>query len=661
MAEKLKIKFLTAIWGVRYIEEFARVSLPSYLALGNIPYVAAETNLEIVIMTSRNSAHKFSEIPIFDRLRALCPIRYIFIDDLITTGNYGVTLTLAYARGIVDSGTEQTNTNFVFMNSDFILAEGSLRTLVGKLRDGERCIMAPSLRAVSELVLPELIEAVDKTSETLSKPPREMVRLALNNLHPTVIGKTITQDFITCANHNQLYWQVDRSTLLGRYHLIFMLAIKPEVPLRPINSYCDYGFVPELVPSGKFSILGDSDDFFMLELQPAAQERQLIQCGTSTPEEIADELGRWTTVEHRRFAEVDVVFRTGELPANLAEHRKLTANYITNLHRIMPNPPCPHVDHFYWVSGMQSWASLKYAGETAPGALPPEVAVSNLTLFTPALASGSALPETPHPQAPSPVAKLPLKKRLVQLYIELVNYFRVLAGTIPNVPLWHHLWLDARLIRKWMAARTQLPHQRNLLICEANEPLSVSLPKLVPFELSVDPDDFAARPNELHSHGAPAAELYDNVFLHIRRANVRETRRILELAEVRLAPDGMIAIYISHPNAEVDSSNFSFELAHYVDLILPTDWIGYRVQARFAGGLTKRRLRQMESFLFRYLMPSTTRWPLLVAAVMSWPVVATFTALNNVRLRNRSRKCPRYCSSALISLTKLPQSSTSKY
>src|ERR1700704_6349738 len=143
MAEKLKVKFLTAIWGARYVEEFARVSLPSYLAAGNLPFVAMETTLEVVIMTSSESLSKFDELPIFQKLKAVCPVRFIFIDDLIATGNYGVTLTLAYTRGIMDSGSEQTNTNFVFMNSDFVLADGSLRTLVGKLREQHRCIMAP--------------------------------------------------------------------------------------------------------------------------------------------------------------------------------------------------------------------------------------------------------------------------------------------------------------------------------------------------------------------------------------------------------------------------------------------------------------------------------------------------------------------------------------
>ena len=643
MADKLKVKFLTAIWGVRYIEEFAQVSLPSYLAPGNIPYVAAETDLEIVILTSRSSAHRFSELPIFDRLRALCPVRFIFIDDLITSGNYGVVLTLAYARGIMDSGAEQTNTNFVFMNSDFILADGSLRTLVKKLQDGERCVMAPSLRAVSESVLPRLIGAVDKTNETLSTPPRELVRLALNSLHPTVIGKTVTQEFITCANHNQLYWQVDQSTLLGRYHLIFMLAIKPEVPLRPINSYCDYGFVPELVPSGKFCILNDSDDFFMLELQPAEQERQFIRCGPSPPAEIADELGRWTTAEHRRFAKVDVVFRTGERPATLSAHSKAATDYVNSLHQIMPSP-LSHVDHFYWVFGLQSWSVLKFGEATVR--LPPEVSCHG-----------------PIPQARvARVAdKASTRKWLVPFYLGLINRVRILARTVPNVPIWHHLWLDSRLIRNWIAALMRRPHQRNLLICEPDNPLSASLPQLAPFERCTDPNDFIARCGKLRSSNSPAAaERYDGIFFYIRRANLRDSRKLIECMESCIKPEGTIGIYIAHESAETDSSNFSFELANYVDLILPADWLGYQVQARFAGGLTKRRLRKMELFLFRFLPPSTfRRLPYLISAVMVWPVVAALTALNNLALRNRSTECPRYCSSALITLTKLPDPTTS--
>ena len=265
MGERLKTKFLTVIWGARYIKEFAGVSLPSYLAPGNLPYVAQETDLEVLVMTAKSSLQNFDKEPILEQLKSICPVRFIFIDDLITTGVYGVTLTLAYARAIADSGPDQAKTHFIFMNSDFVLADGSLRTLVHKLKEGHRCVMAPSFRACSETTIPALIDAVDQANGALTMAPRDMVKLAFANLHPTVTGKTVTQGFITCSTHNQIYWQVDENTMLARYHLIFMLAIKPEVPIGPVSSYCDYGFVPELIPSRHFTVLADSDEFFMLE------------------------------------------------------------------------------------------------------------------------------------------------------------------------------------------------------------------------------------------------------------------------------------------------------------------------------------------------------------------------------------------------------------
>ena len=367
----MKVKFLTVIWGARYIDEFALVSLPSYLAPGNLTYVASETELEIVILTSTEGRAHFGGLPIMKRLSALCPVRFILIDDLITTGVYGVTLTLAYARGILDTGAEQTGTHFLFMNSDFVLADGSLRATIAKLREGYPCVLAPSLRASAEPSLPMLARALSADGHVLRMPPREMVQLAFDHLHPTVIAKTVTQDFVSCENHNQIYWQVDKTTLLARHHLIFMLAIKPEVPIGPINSYCDYGFVPELVPSGKFGFLDNSDDFFMLELQPFAQERQLLRSGRKSSSKIAAELSQWTTPEHRCFAEVDFVFRSGARGAGLKDARAAAARFMTDLRSRMA-PAVSHIDHYYWVSGVQAWASHKFAGQTEV-LLPPEI------------------------------------------------------------------------------------------------------------------------------------------------------------------------------------------------------------------------------------------------------------------------------------------------
>jgi hypothetical protein len=631
MTEKLKVKFLTCIWGERYIEEFARLSLPSYLADGNLPFVAAETDLEIVIMTSTESRDVCEKDPVFRKLGELCPIRYIFIDDLIAKGNYGVTLTLAYARGIMSTGAEQTETTFVFMNSDFVLADGSLRTMVERLKQGHRCIMAPSLRACSESVGPILLKRVDQRAHRLTMPPREMVQLAFDHLHHTVVAKTVTQNFVTSKSHNQIYWQVDETTMLARYYLIFMLAIRPEVPMGPVNSYCDYGFVPELVPSHDFLILDDSDDFFMLELQSRTQERDFLSCGMKPIESIANELSIWTTKEHRDFAAADVVFHSGEVPERIGDARKAAAQFVAKVANQLSASPKSHVDHFYWVLGLQSWGILKFAG--APVRFPPEVAAP-----------------------PQSQAKLgDIQRTLKHPGTTLVGFMRRRRGVMPVVPVWHHLWQDAQLIRGWANNVSSRPAERNLLICDEDSPLSATLPRLMAIDVCPTLRTLTRPGKKTRASAAtqtlltlePTHPRYDNVLLHIYRQDVRKVNDAIAQIRELVVPGGTIAIFVDHPNAETDPSNFRYELAQHLDVVLPENWIRYKLKAQFTGGRPKRFLRRAEIFLFDRIGPGRSL-VVNVAAASAWLGVASLTILNNLCLGRNKDACPPYCSSALL-------------
>ena len=629
-----RVRFLTAIWGERYIEEFSRISLLSFLSPGNLPALAQTSDLEVLILTSEASLEVFHREPAFKALQAICSVKFIVIDDLIATGNYGVTLTLAYARGIQDSGAEQTNTYFVFMNSDFVLADGSLKTLSAKIAAGQPCIMAPSLRACSEAVMPVLANSVDRATGYLALPSRKLVQIAFDNLHPTVIGKTVTQNFIRCTTHNQIYWQVDPATFLGRYHLIFMLAIKPERPMPPVNSYCDYGFVPELVPSGTFAILNDSDDFFMLELQPARQERQYLLCGRPNLREIARELSVWTTREHRRFADVDVVFHAGDLPPSLDRIRKQAAEFMTDLRRMM-RKPVDHARHFYWVMGVESWLTRRIAetNKNADSLFPAECGplYPRGGLFDPAM--------------------------LRSTYLKILGRLRRVAGAKPKVPIWHHAWLDSRLVLNWIKTVAEPLPRRQLLVVTGYSPLVRFLESTGTFDVIrardlLDDRAFAQWRN------ANDGMHYRNVLCHVYHADVLRTRRILERLSSVLGRETMIGIYIDHEEASADPGNFTQELAQYVDDVLPGEWLGLEIKANFVGGVAKRRMRLTEIRLLHCLWPVTWRRMIVFPFVpLLWPFVAVLTAMNNWWRRNGFKTCPSFCSSALLTLRHAPPSS----
>jgi hypothetical protein len=260
--------------------------------------------------------------------------------------------------------------------------------------------------------------------------------------------------------------------------------------------------------------------------------------------------------------------------------------------------------------------------------------------------------------SPSP-QPLPRRRRdLLRWYGDIVDAVRRYIGAIPDVPIWHHLWLDSRLLLDW--ARSQSTTSSRLLLCDEISPLGATLPKHLPIDVlrfSVRPGSGAPplakllRP-EIAGSSAPA-DAYDHILIHICRAEVLALRPVLELAQRHARPPSTISVFIEHRNAELDSSNFSFELSQHVDSILPSGWIGYRLETRFAGGTWKRRLRLLERKLYPQLRPpSLRRLPNLIVGGSLWVVVAALTALNNLIARKASSFCPDYCTSVLLSLSK---------
>lgn len=635
MIKRLRIKLLIAIWGARYIHEFARISLPSYLAEGNIPHLASNADLEIVVMTTADSRAAFEDTPAFARLSVICPVRFILIDDLVTSGHYGVTLTLAFARGIRDSGRQQTDTHFLFLNSDFVLSDGSLASILRKLEAGSHCVLAPSLRARSEDVLAALEGRVDERG-VLAIPSRDLVDLTLRSLHPTVIGKTVTQQLCTCRTHNQIYWQVDEKTLLGRYYLIFMLAIRPEVPMGPVNSYCDYGFIPELVPSGEFTMMDDSDEFFMLELQSGSQEKDLMRGGRSSRREIARQLAEWTTAEHRRFADVDVVFHARDIPVNLSVARHDFASWFERVRAELAGTPVTHVGHYYWTMGLQAWAASKH-GDAMHYPRPPEVQASRDT---------SLPPDTLLAQ---------LRSWLYDLHVAAIARAKRLLGTMPTVPIWSYQWLDGRLVTGWVKSVSRPKASRHLFLCGENSVLAPYFERRTDFE--VDRTLAAHFDSEGAQSDPPShpAGVYDSILIHICRADMLQTGRVLERVRRALKLTGRIAVYVDHKRGEFDPSNFSTELAQYAEHVMPPDWLAYQLGARFVGGRVKRWLRLAEMELFGYLVPSSRVRPTRVlAGVVLWPLVAATMAIYNFIHRNAPEECPDFCSSFMLTLTRAP-------
>src|SRR5882724_2696771 len=169
-----KIRCLVPIWGYAYVQKFLEVGLPTWLADGNLPAISRVVPTEFVLLTSREDQTYLRAHPGFKRLSAICETTVHFIDHLITGNNYSTTITLAYVEAIRATGDEMLDTCFLFLVSDYIVADGSFRTVVERIRSGRSGVLVGNFQVVEEEALPWLTQLQQANPDVLRLKPRKL-------------------------------------------------------------------------------------------------------------------------------------------------------------------------------------------------------------------------------------------------------------------------------------------------------------------------------------------------------------------------------------------------------------------------------------------------------------------------------------------------------
>jgi hypothetical protein len=342
-------RIVTYAWGEKYIGELMSLTLPALLAPGNLPYVASTVPCEVVILTEEAAFPRLFGNPTVGRIQALCPVRLVGLDDLIPAPDkYGMALTYVLHRGFSDLGPSVTDTWLLFLNADFIIADGSLRNLIRHLAEGRRLVASPSYCVNAEAAVPELLGRVDPSTRALTLSPREMAALVLRHRHNTIRGKTVNQPATSVRYMDQFYWLVDHATLIGHQMPIAIVGMRPERHLAEPNSYWDHGLMREFFPSTEPFVLGDSDDFLMLELRSADVAQDQLQMGWPDPREIARNTASFLTAYQREMARHPLTLHSADLPANIADARAALRSFVDTVLSHVPAMLPSHLDHPQW-------------------------------------------------------------------------------------------------------------------------------------------------------------------------------------------------------------------------------------------------------------------------------------------------------------------------
>ncbi len=345
------VRLLLPVWGQRYLRRFFEFSLPTMIAPGNIPALAAALPCTFVFLTSREDAEFIAEHPGYQHLRSICRTEIEPIDDLITGDNHSTTITLAYERA-VRTAPSITDTCFLFLISDYLVADGSFRHVLARIQGGARGVLAGNFQVAEEDAAPGFHSAFDTGGVALTLSPRALVAWGMRHLHPVTAANTVNFPLNHSRHSNRLFWRVDEDTLIGRFYLMHMIAIRPETQHFVIGSSCDYSFIPEMCPSGNVAVLTDSDDYLVVEMQPRQHERAFLRVGPPDIATLAASLSEWTTARHRENARHAVLFHAAALPPTLPAAVSEAERFIAAVDRRLSARPQPHRDHPYWLGAI---------------------------------------------------------------------------------------------------------------------------------------------------------------------------------------------------------------------------------------------------------------------------------------------------------------------
>lgn len=608
---------LIPVWGERYVRRFATLSLASLLAPGNLPALAAETDLEFVILTAAKDALLIECDAAFQKLREIVTIRFITIDDLIIDQLSGVILTLAYFRGITDAGDDMVNRHFLFLNSDIILADGSLRSVAKHIREGRRIVLANSVRAVSEDLEAPLRQMVQAQGGVLAVPPRKLVGMALDALHPLQIAKIVNNDLCHSQHVNQFYWQVDRHTLIIRHFLMFMLCLKPERVVHEIHAFCDYAFVAEFCPSGGAVAMEDSDDFFALEMQQRDSESSYLRLGAPSLREVADSLSIWTTQLHRDDSlNHTLIFHAQDLPPETQAMCSKADRYIRELHGLLTPEPKPFRRHLYWVGAYYAYETRKALLRCEPPPpLPPE------------FRSNGAW-------RPSRAQRMLAQARGLTQRV----YWR-LFGVPPFVSILHPDWLAYRAVLPTLESHRGRPDSAILHVRDATGELGGAVGPVQACEIAqVLESEFAT--------GSIGDKSLTLALVELTHADLELVRPLADRLDPKVQTGGQIIFFVKESRLRGNGISLAERLRHAIAFVAPRDL--HRAHFIFCGGTRQREIRRAFDWLTGLYRRRGVKLAPIILPALAMLVLAA--AHNNRRQSRATPPRPEDCSSFMLTI-----------
>jgi len=297
--------FLTPVWGESYTRLYVDTVIPAQLANGNLQAFRGEPGNRYIIFTRPEDAEVIRSSAIYGQLNSIVPVSFEFITERVNVVHD--MMTDCYRCGI--EAAEKVDAAAIFLTPDIVLSDGSLATIKRLSDAGWDVIYVPAIRTMKKAVAASL-EKSFRHGDAVQISPRQLMRIALDNLHPLADSSWWEEGEGGLVPAN-IYWRVGDEGIVGRCFHLHPIFVYPQRKNVRFFGTVDDDYVLAACPDpSRDFVVGDSDDFLAIELSDPGRF-----FATRFAKGSVNDTVRWaehfTNDRHRSLFKVTVRMHTG--------------------------------------------------------------------------------------------------------------------------------------------------------------------------------------------------------------------------------------------------------------------------------------------------------------------------------------------------------------
>jgi hypothetical protein len=205
--------FTVVFWGSVYREYFTDLLLASLLSPNNIPALNKSRRNKFLIVTTREDWQALQGQPMFERLRQYLEPEWI---EMPFPQSHELKM-LVMSRGHKQVATRafEDQAYGVFVTPDLILSDGSVAAMERLAEAGKKVVLSVAIRFRHETLLAEMdSEGYLKPGEPMAISSRDLMRLALGNLHSETLRYEFDASYFADCPVSLYWWVPDGSGMI---------------------------------------------------------------------------------------------------------------------------------------------------------------------------------------------------------------------------------------------------------------------------------------------------------------------------------------------------------------------------------------------------------------------------------------------------------------